>query len=109
MYLHYVTVQNLVCGCGNVPLTTAESSNTPPMDCDQHVQQSFDTSIQLPTGLQCDPIQMAEVVQQEYILISGAWLYPRVNVANIVHLSKHYNYCLQSQNRGCKDRPPKCF
>ena len=49
---------------------------------------------------------MAEV-QQEYVLISRTWLYPRVNVANTVHLSKHHSYCLQSQNRGHKDRPPE--
>ena len=36
--------------------------------------------LQLPTGLQCDPIQIAEVVQQEYILVGVAWLYLRVNV-----------------------------
>ena len=41
-------------------------------------------SIQLPAGLQCDPVQMAEVVQQ-YVLVGGTWLYPRVNVANNVH------------------------
>ena len=27
---------------------------------------------------------VTEVVQQEYILVGGAWLYPRVNVANTV-------------------------
>ena len=30
------------------------------------------------------------------------WLYPRVNVANTLHLSKHHSYSLQSQNKGCK-------
>ena len=82
-------------------------SDTPPIHCAKHVQQSINMSIQLPIDLQCDTIQMAEVVQQEYVLISGAWLYPIVNVANTVHLSKHHNYCLQSQNRGHKDRPPE--
>ena len=43
----------------------------------------------------------------EVILVGGAWMYPRVNVANTVHLWKHHSYCLQSQNRGCKDRPPE--
>ena len=43
---------------------------------------------------------MAEVVQQEYVLVGGAWLYPRVNVANTVDL-------LHSQNRLRKDRPPE--
>ena len=65
-------------------------------------------SILLPAGLQYDPIQMAEVVQQEYILIGGIWLCPRLNVANNVHLKKHHSYCLQSQNRGRKDRPSEC-
>ena len=48
---------------------------------------------------------MAEVVKLEYVLIGRAWLYPRVNVANTVLLSKYHSYCLQSQNRGHKDRP----
>ena len=51
---------------------TAESSDTPPIHCVQHVQQSVDMSIQLPACLQCDPVQMAEVVQQEYIGYSSA-------------------------------------
>ena len=62
--------------------TTAESSDTLPIHCAQHVQQSVDMSIHLPAGLQCDSIQMAEVVQLIYLLICRAWLYPRVNVAN---------------------------
>ena len=37
--------------------------------CTQHVQQSVDMSIQLPAGLQCDPVQMPEVVEQEYVLV----------------------------------------
>ena len=41
-------------------------------------------------------------------LINRAWLYPRVNDANTVHLSKHHSYCLQSQNRRCKDRSLEC-
>ena len=94
-------------GCGNVPQTIAESSDTSPIHCAQHVLQSVNMSIQLPAGLQCDPFQMAEVVQQEYVLIWGARLYPRVNVANTVHFSKHHSYCLQSQIRGCKGRPPE--
>ena len=40
-------------------------------------------SIQLPAGLQWNPIQMAEVVHQ-YIL-DRVRLYPRMNVANTVH------------------------
>ena len=106
MRLHYAVVQNLVYRCGNVPQTTAESSDTPPMHCAQYVPQSFDMSIQLPADLQCDPVQMAEVVEQVYVLIGRAWLYPRVNFANTVHFSKHRSYCLQSQNRGYKDRTP---
>ena len=68
MHLYYAAVQN---GCGNVRLTTAESSDTPSIHCAQHVQ-FVDMSIQLPAGLQYDPVQMAEVVQQEYVI--GAWL-----------------------------------
>ena len=49
---------------------------------------------------------MAEFVHQDYVLLGGAWLYPEVNVVNTVHTSNHGSYCLQSQNRGRKDRPP---
>ena len=38
MRLYYAAVQNLVYGCGNVPQTTVQSSNTPPKHCDQYVQ-----------------------------------------------------------------------
>ena len=41
------------------------------------------------------------------VLVGEAWLYPRVNVVNTVHLSKHHSYCLQSEKRGRKDRPPE--
>ena len=107
MRLYCMAIQNLVYRCGNVPQTTVESSDAPPIHCVQHLQQSINMSIQLPAHLQCIPIQMAEVVQQEYILIGGVWLYPRVNVANTIHPSKRNSYCLQSQNRGLKDRPPE--
>ena len=80
----------------NVPHATDESSDTPQIHCAQHVQQSVDMSIQLPAGLQCDPVPMAEVFQHVYVLFDGGWLYSRVNVANTVHLSKHYSYWLQS-------------
>ena len=79
----------------------------PPIHCVQHVQNSVEMTLLLPAGLQCNPVEMAEVVQQEYVLIGGAWLFPRANVANTVHLSTHHSYCLQSQNRGPKDRLPK--
>ena len=62
--LYYAAVQNLVYGRGNIPETTAGSSNTPPKHFVQHVQQSADMSIKVPAGLQCDPVQMAEVVHQ---------------------------------------------
>ena len=52
--LYYAAAQNLVYGCGNVPQTTVESSVTPPLHCDQHVQEPVDMFIQLPAGLQCD-------------------------------------------------------
>ena len=97
--LYYAAVQNLVCGCVNVLQTTAECSDTPPIYCTQRVQQSVNMSIQLPADPQWDPVQMAVVVQQEYVLVGGAWLYPRGNVANIVNLSKQHSYCLQSQQR----------
>ena len=70
--LYYSAVQNLVYGCGNVPQTTAESSDTSPIHCAQHVQQSVDVSFQFRAGLQCDPIKMAKILQQEYVLGGGA-------------------------------------
>ena len=51
---------------------------------------------------------MAEIVQQEYVLVGWTLFYPRVNVTNTVHLSKHHSYCLQRQNRGLKDRYLEC-
>ena len=84
------------------PQTTADGRATQLICCAQHVQQSVDMSIQLPSGIQCNSVQMTEVVQQEYVLIGRAWLYRRVNVANTVHLSKHHSYCLQGQNRSQK-------
>ena len=86
MRLHYTAVQNLVYGCGNVPETTADGNNTPLIHCAEHVQQSVDMSIQLPQSLQFDPAILTEVVQHEYVLVSGAWLYPRVKFANTVYL-----------------------
>ena len=92
---------------GNFPQTTAESNDTPLINCVQHVHQSVYVYFQLPSGLQCDPIQIVEVVQQEYILISGVWLSPRVNVANTFHLSKNHSYCMQRQNSERKNRSPE--
>ena len=83
--VYYAAAQNLFYGCGNVPQTTAESSDTAPIHCTQ-----------------CAAIRR---YVHEYALVGRAWLYPRVNVANTAHLSKHHNYCLQSQNRGRKDMP----
>ena len=37
---YYAAVQNLVCGCGNVSQITSERSDTPPIYCAQHVQQT---------------------------------------------------------------------
>ena len=78
VHLNYAAVQNLICGCGKVPQAIAESSDTPPKHCVQHVQQSVDMSIQLTAGVQCYPVQISEVVKQKYVLVSLAWLYPRV-------------------------------
>ena len=71
--LYIAAIQNVAYGCGNVPEITAESSRTPPIHCAQYVQQSIDMSIQLPGDLQCNPVQMAEVVQQENVLISSIY------------------------------------
>ena len=80
--LYYIAIWNLFYGCRNILQAIAESSNALPIHCAQHVQQPVNMSIQLLAGLQCDPIQMAEVVHQEYILISRALLYSIVNLAN---------------------------
>ena len=86
--LYYAAVQNLVYDCENVPQTSAENSDKLPIHCAQHVHQSVDMSIQLPPGLQCDPIQMAEVVEHEYVLVVWASLCPRVNESlTLQHLS----------------------
>ena len=45
--LFYVAVPYLVYGCGNVPQITAESRDTPPIHCAEHVQQSVDMSMQV--------------------------------------------------------------
>ena len=82
--LYYVAIQNLIYGCGNVPQTTAECSDTPLMLWCPTCAAIHWYALQLPAGLQFDPVQMAEVVQQEYVLFVGAWLYTRVNVANTV-------------------------
>ena len=71
------------------------------------MQQYVDMSTQLLAGLQYDSVQIPQVFQQEYVLVGGAWLYHSVNVANYVQLLKHQNYCLQSQNKGRKDRTPE--
>ena len=115
LHLHRSWCVSLLGDCPETSLQVCECStdhckkqrHTTDTFC-QHVQQFIDMSIQLPIGLKCDHLQMAEVVQQEYVLIGGAWLYPRVNVATTVHLSKHHRYCLQSQNRGHNDKPPAC-
>ena len=101
---YYTAVQNLIYGCGNVSQTTAECSDTPRIHCDQHVQQFVDMSIQFPAGLQCDPVQMAQVVQLEYLLFGGTWSYPRVNAA--LFTSQSTAVTAYGQNRGRKDRPP---
>ena len=62
--LYYTAVQNLVYGFGNVPQITAESSDTPPIHCAQHVQQSVNMSVKHPAGLHCDPVQMTELRHQ---------------------------------------------
>ena len=63
VHLYYAAIQNLVCGSGN------ESSDTPAIHCAQYVQQSVDMSIHVPAGLQCDSVQIAEVIQQNYVLV----------------------------------------
>ena len=84
--------------CGNDPPTTTENSDTPPIHCAAICRYVHPAS----RRLKMRPDEMSEVVQQEYVvlLIGGAWLYPRVNVANTVYLSNHHSYCLHIQIRG---------
>ena len=56
----------------DVPQTNAENSDTKTIYCAQHMHQSIDKSIQLPAGPQCDPIQMAQIVQQYCSTYSSA-------------------------------------
>ena len=73
--LYYAAVQYLVNRCGNVLKTSVEGSDTPPIHCAQHVQHYVNIFIQLPPGLQCDPVQMAELGQQLQLL---GTIYPRM-------------------------------
>ena len=68
--LYYLAAQNLVYGCGNIPQTTAESSDTPPILCAQHVQQSVDMSIQFPAGLQ-SPFKWLKLFNTSTYLSAG--------------------------------------
>ena len=86
MRLYYAAVQNLVYGRGYIPQTTAECSDRLQIHGVQHVNNPSIMPIQLPAGLQCDSVQMDEVVQEGYVLVGGAWFYSRVNVANTSHL-----------------------
>ena len=53
-------------GCGNVPQTTAKSSDTAPTHCAKHVQQSVDMSSQLPT-MSCDVGKATEGLENELL------------------------------------------
>ena len=55
--VYYAAVQNLVHGCGNVPQTIAESSDTLPIHCAQQVEQSVDMSNQLLAGFNAIPFK----------------------------------------------------
>ena len=72
-----MAIQNLVYVCRHVPQITTKSSDTPRIHCAKHMQQFVNMSIQLHAGLQCDPVQIAEVVQYEYAVLSfrGYWGY----------------------------------
>ena len=80
MRLYYAAVQNLIYECA--PQTTLESRDTPPIHCAQHVQQYVVMSIQLPAGLQCDHIQMAELRQ-----VQDGW--NRLSQDDIRHIYDH--------------------
>ena len=73
-------VSTLTCVCTTLPSRTWSTrvgmfyrhcwkQQHAPIRSAQHVQQSVDISIQRPAGLQCDPIQMAELRQQ----VQDAW------------------------------------
>ena len=92
--LYYAAVQNLIQGCGYILQTTVENSDTPPIEYAKHVQQSVDISSQLPAGLQCDPIQMAELRQQ----VQDAW--DNLSQDDIRHLYVRLHACVAA--RGAK-------
>ena len=88
--LYYAAVQNLIYGCGNVldyiPLLKAETHHryfVTSMCSNKSICPSS-----FPQTYSVTPFKNAEVLQQEYVLVGGAWLYPEVNVANTVHLSE---------------------
>ena len=76
---------NLVYGCGNVPQT--HHRYIVPIMC----KQSVDMSSQLPTGIHCDPVQMAEFRQQ----VHDAW--DNLSQDDIRHL---YD-CLHVRTHSC--------
>lgn len=60
--LYYVDVLSLVYGCGNVPQTTAESSDTPPTHCAQHDKRE----------ITCSP-EPARTIAKLHQNVEGAW------------------------------------
>ena len=99
MRLYYMTIQNLVHGCGKVLQITAEGSYTPRIHCAQHVQQS---SFLLAYNI----FKWLKLFNSTY---SSAGHHCTLEwMLQTLFTSKHHCYYLQSQNRGQKDRPPEC-
>ena len=83
LHLYCVAVQNLVYGCETDPQASPESSDTPLIRCVQHSHLSIDMFIQLPVGLQCNPVQMAKLRQQ----VQDSW--DNLSQDDIQHLYDH--------------------
>ena len=108
VHLYYTAVQNLVYGCGNVPQDIAESTDTLPVHCAQHVQQPIDMSFQLPAGLQFDPVQMAELRQQVLRVLGFLPCMRPPLLAKCVDLDARLKYTVvQNLVYGCGNVPQK--
>ena len=96
--LYYVTIQNLVYGCGR-PLLKAGTNHR------HTVANMCSNPLICPSSF----LQAYNAIPFKWLKLFNRCTYSSAgHVANTVCLSKHHNYCLQSQNRDCKDRPSEC-
>ena len=67
--LYYDAVQNMVYGCGNVPQIIAESSDTPPIYCAQHMQQSVGKPSHFPQAYNATPFKWLKLSNRIGIIL----------------------------------------